>query len=484
MKRVAIYVRKSRKDENSSEDKSLELQIDTLIRIAEKHNYSYTIYKEIGSSVDSNRTEYQKLKDNIQLGIYDNSYILAKHTDRLSRDLLEALTFKNLLEKHHIKLHTPDGIFDFSLDDVDFANNIQLMLNQQEYKKTRRKLLKGKVEAAKSGNYMSSVIAFGYKRDPYTKQLLIDESKAPIVRSIFKLAVGGIPINEITRIINQKGYRNQYNRPFSSTAMKYIVKNQIYIGRIVYCSTSLGEEVIKDEAHEALVSQEDFYKVQELIKTRITGYGRRSKLGLKSPLNSLIVCGKCHYPLILDKDYQYKEPTYYTKKCHKCGGTVGQKVSIVEKAVFNALDEYNDQILNEINSLDSFTIDDVKEKLTYDLAHLQKQLRKVKVKDDNLLDLYLNGEIEKSRYRSRKDDLDEEAASLNQSIADIKTEIEQQSVESKKEQMLKLYNQSKMISSLSLHEQNHLFSLLIERVLLTKTEKYSVPEITIVWREL
>ena len=82
MKRVAVYLRKSRGDVEDLEKHKMQL-----LDICQKNNYSYDLYEEIGSSDTlEERPQMNKLLDNIN----KYSRVLVVALDRLSRNELHS----------------------------------------------------------------------------------------------------------------------------------------------------------------------------------------------------------------------------------------------------------------------------------------------------------------------------------------------------------------------------------------------------------
>lgn len=80
IKKVAIYSRKSRDDET---EEALKKQLHHLIEICNQNNWEYDVYKEVGSSQDNKRPEYNKMVSRLQK--YDYDAVLVTDQDRLTR---------------------------------------------------------------------------------------------------------------------------------------------------------------------------------------------------------------------------------------------------------------------------------------------------------------------------------------------------------------------------------------------------------------
>ena len=104
------------------------------------------------------------------------------------------------------------------------------------------------------GEFIGNYAPFGYQKDPEDHhRLIIDPEEADIVRLIFELYVGGMPVARIAKKMNelhimtpgeyqvQKGAKSfithERNYPktksWAITTINTILKNEVYIGNMV-----------------------------------------------------------------------------------------------------------------------------------------------------------------------------------------------------------------------------------------------------------
>ena len=107
----------------------------------------------------------------------------------------------------------------------------------------------------------------------------IEESEADIIRKIYDLYLSGIKPTQISRMLNDEGKRTRRGEKFSRLAIYRILSQETYTGKLILqktfnvkekgCSVkNAGEKTmyIVENAHEAIISQEIFNKVQEIKK--------------------------------------------------------------------------------------------------------------------------------------------------------------------------------------------------------------------------
>jgi site-specific DNA recombinase len=106
------------------------------------------------------------------------------------------------------------------------------------------------------------------------------------VRYIFRLYLqDGLGIRLIARRLNEEGLQTRRSAPWSMVTIRDILRNRAYLGTY----QRLGVRV--PGTHEALVSPEDFRRVQERLSDRRTNYSPRRVSGFL--LSGLVRCGSC-----------------------------------------------------------------------------------------------------------------------------------------------------------------------------------------------
>jgi len=186
-----VYVRKSREDE--TED-TLNRQQEVLLEQCRRNNWTYDLYKEVGSSQDLNRPQLQAMLEKVRTFHYDG--VLVADLDRLSRNTIHFGIIKEIFISVGCFGITLNKIYDFSKDDDDFMSDIQSVLSKQEYQTIKRRLIRGARQSAKEGNWMGKKSPIGYKYNKSTKRLEVSDD-APVIKHLFKLYRQGLSTKEI-----------------------------------------------------------------------------------------------------------------------------------------------------------------------------------------------------------------------------------------------------------------------------------------------
>lgn len=140
----------------------------------------------------------------------------------------------------------------------------------------RRKAIKGEVLGRPP---------YGYRAGPAHRLAVVPE-EAAVVRHIFRLYLrDGLGVRLIARRLNEEEVRTHQGRLWSMVSVRDILRNRAYLGTY----NRLGVRVPSN--HQAIISHEDFRRVQERLDShRPTGDGRQMAT---FALSGLVYCGAC-----------------------------------------------------------------------------------------------------------------------------------------------------------------------------------------------
>lgn len=208
---------------------------------------------------------------------------------------------------------------------VAFRNMVYAYYSRDISEKVRS----GKRAKARQGAYMSAFSPIGYCKDNDDKNhLLVDENSAGIVRRIFRMCGAGLLVREIVDILNAgqiptpgqlkmaQGLHHQWWLGLQKTArwdissVTRILRDERYLGNAVYgrkSRTVLGDYRVKStrkedwivvpDAHEAIVTTEEFEAAQKKLKEYVQVKSRKRRDHLFA---GKIRCGVCGYALVYE----------------------------------------------------------------------------------------------------------------------------------------------------------------------------------------
>ena len=289
-KKVAIYLRKSRfDDESETLDEVLKRHEKLLNDYCERNNLIIEkVYKEVvsGDSIEK-RPQVQKLLEDISEGLYDGVVVI--EIERLSRgnpiDQFEILeTFKEA----KAKIYTLQKVYDFSSDnDIDEEYfEFGLFMSRREYKTIRRRLIRGKQQALKEGFYVAPNLPYGYSKKRIDKgYVLIPNEEAEVVKMIFnKFVYENYFIGEIKNYLNDNGIKPVNGGLWTATTVRQVMRNKTYLGYI----PAKRRSVYYKGKHDPIIDEDTFYKAQAMLD--INAAKVPEKLKLVNPFATLIYC--------------------------------------------------------------------------------------------------------------------------------------------------------------------------------------------------
>ena len=273
-------------------------------------------YKEVGSaeSLDA-RPEITKLLKAVESpGI---KAIMVVDVQRLSRgDLEDAGRLIKILRYTNTYVITPHKTYDIR-DEYDRDAFERELKRGNEYLEYFKKIqARGKLASVKEGNYVGSVAPYGFNKtiiveDKKTCHTLVErKDQADAVRMIFDWYCNeDIGVTLICRRLEELGIKTKSGRDTWKPSMIFsILENVHYIGcvrwnwrktitiiedqeiRKLRPKAKVDEYLIFEGKHEAIISEEVFYKAREIKGKR---HRTKRNLKLKNPFSGIMYCKKC-----------------------------------------------------------------------------------------------------------------------------------------------------------------------------------------------
>lgn len=214
--------------------------------------------------------------------------------DRLSRNMRHLLNLKADLEET-VALHFVNAAFEDSPSGQLFFQ-IRGSVGEYERKLIRQRTMRGQRERVVSGLMVGGRVPYGYTYEPgsqrrYSGRLLVDESKAAIVREIFAWHAAGVSVREIAARLNERALPTWGGKPWGHTSVRWILGSATYTGAFHWKAKS-GMVAIPVPA---IVEQSLFDAVRlRLAENRDLFHGRPSRMFLLSGLASC-QCGRRLY---------------------------------------------------------------------------------------------------------------------------------------------------------------------------------------------
>lgn len=268
MDKVALYLRKSREETETTEE-TLARHERMLLEYCSRNNLIIDkIYKEVvsGESV-ANRPEMQKLLEDVYSGSYDGVVVI--EIERLSRgNQIDQAEILEIFKKSDTKIYTLNKVYDLSKEEFDEEFlEFGLFMSRREYKIICRRLLRGRLQAQKEGYYIGSILPYGFSKVKKEKGwVLVPSQDATIVELIFTKYLDGMGITDICKYLNNAGIKPLRADTWSEYLVRAILKNKTYIG---YLYSKKNKCWIKGK-HEPIIDINLFNQVQLKLNKNMT----------------------------------------------------------------------------------------------------------------------------------------------------------------------------------------------------------------------
>ena len=413
-----IYCRKSSEEDNK-QVQSLDTQERIMVEFATKNNLKIIdILKEAKSArFANNRDLFNSMIKRIESG--EANAVLVAHVDRLSRNLTEAGTLSELLQKGFIKeITTPYRTFNTSLDlmymgfDFVFATHYSTQLSVKVKEGIDSKVLKGEYPTH---------APLGY----YNKEgkIYVDEIKAPYFRKLFELyATNNYSLKEVGDILHKEGLRTKGGYKVGKTVLHRALTNPIYRGDFIW-GGKLYEGV-----HEEIISKELFDTVQRILASK-----NRSKKQLHDFLyRGYLTCAVCGCKLTATKKKEQYDYYYCTNGKNFCE----QHKNYMDNDYVNKLisKTFSEVIVDK--EMCDLSLEQYKQDIRKDNNYqgnaknlLETQLAKVEAKLDKLVDMNLEGLLTKEKYTEKQNKLFTEKGLLQEQLNKLPTQITENTLE-------------------------------------------------------
>ena len=292
---TALYCRISLDDGGDNESMSISNQKIMLRDFAEKNGMvQYEYYVDDGyTGRNFNRPSFQRMIADIEAGKI--GCVITKDLSRLGRNYIEAGSYIEIFfPKHKVwYIAITDGVDSLTRQEMDITP-FKNILNDMYSRDISKKVLSGITIRSRQGKFCGGTPPLGLMRDPEDKgHLIIDPKTAPIIRKIYDYALDGLGCMRISKKLmeekipvthvksNTERQENYYY--WAGSRISHILRNPFYKGaHLVFRTHQKGirsntydiipreEWEIIENCHDAIVSPEEWDKVQELIDRRPT----------------------------------------------------------------------------------------------------------------------------------------------------------------------------------------------------------------------
>jgi site-specific DNA recombinase len=232
--------------------------------------------------------------------------IVVARLDRFARSAVDALTSIHRLTDAGARLVSVEDNFDASTPMGRFAIGILTLIAELELERIKDGWETAVSEAVGRGIHISARPPTGYTRDKEGR-LLPDKAAASYITEAFRKRATGASWAELARFLEEnKVYPRSGNQHWSKAGVAALIKNPVYLGQ------ARSGKVVKEGAHEPLVTRAEFDAAQATKKSLLSQ--QDGSLASQAMLGGLARCAGCGHTLKItgntDKSGQ-RYPVYY-----------------------------------------------------------------------------------------------------------------------------------------------------------------------------
>lgn len=362
-------------------------------------------------------SETKRMLKDIQTGTITG--LIFSKLARLARNTKELLEFSELFRECNADLISLAEAIDTSSPAGRLFYTIIAAMAQWEREEIAERVAASVPIRAKLGKPLGGQATLGYKWDG--KQLLVDETEAPIRKQVYEVFLQTKRKKATASKLNELGYRTRNGSKFSDTTVARLLRDPTAKGiRRANYTKSLGENkkwIIKPKSEwveiscPAIISESLWDECNNLLDQQ------EKKRVPKGPKTVHLLSGYL-YCECGDKMYVYTETPVY--KCKKCKRKIEAadideiyheqlKSFLLTDADIASIAEAGDNILLEKETLYKTTL---------------QEFNTLKKKVSDLVNLRLNGELQKDDFAQLYRPIEEQVRQLEKRLPELEAEID------------------------------------------------------------
>lgn len=337
--RVCAYARVS--TDSIEQGESFENQVITYERLI-KSNPEYEfigVYADQGiSGTSENRPEFQRMMEDCRNGKID--LIITKSISRFARNTTIVLNYTRELKQLGIGVYFEENNINTLSAEGELMMTVLASFAQEESRSISENNKWSIGKRFERGEGMINTTRFmGYDKDK-TGDLVINKAEAKIVRRIFEMYLSGEGCHRIAKILNDEGIKTITGSKWHSSTIKGMLINEKYKGDFhiqkYYTPEGKRNHTVKNngevksfyvsENHPAIVSEEEWQQVQELMQYHKEQRNIQSgnKYQNRYPMSGMLICPHCGKSLrrryVYNRKVEWICSTYIQKGKEACNG--------------------------------------------------------------------------------------------------------------------------------------------------------------------
>ena len=492
--KVGLYLRLSRDDGDTDESMSITNQRDFLQKYVAGRGWQVTnIYIDDGyTGTNFQRPDFQRLLKDIEKCQIDT--VITKDFSRLGRDQIGTMYYYQVyfpqMQVRYIAVN--EGI------DTAAGNSNEIMLpflaayNDFYTADISRKVRSALDTRKGNGFFIGAQAPLGYQKDPMQKGHLVpDPETAPVIQNLFQIYLSCGSVIGTAKRMTEMGIptpsewkqtlptQQRFPGMWNETMVRRILTNPTYAGHLTQNrARKLGYKVAKKVAlpqeewiivpntHIPLVSQQEFDRVQEMIRVR----SYLPTAGEGHLLTGMAFCADCGSPMTYVRESDTR--TYMVCQGYRKGGRLRYCTAHCMREDF-VIESIRQQLQMMAQRLDaealgkSATVDYSHQQLLKQIQSAKRKLDQCKMMMQSLYRDKTNGTLSEEEFAELFQKNRQEREQLTHYIEESGTHLEQENAQ---EQLLERVRQMLSFENLD----RGVLSTLVDRVLIHENKEIEI----------
>ena len=456
--KAAAYIRLSYTDDRASESDSVGNQRRLIQDFANRSPDIEIVMEKIDdgySGIIFDRPAFKEMMQEVMDGTIN--CVIVKDLSRLGREYIETGRYlRRVFPTYGVRFIAITDNIDTAQESSsdELTVSVKNIMNEAYCRDISVKTRTALDVKRRNGDFVGAFTVYGYIKSEENKNRLVPDPYAShVVRDIFRMRLEGASALHIANELNRleilsplaykrnnglpyakKGYTDRVDCKWSATTVIRILRDETYIGTLVQGKRGTSNYKVKElelrppsewvrvtDAHEALITKQDFELVQRIsgIDTRIS-----PQKGTVFPFSGILICGCCGARMtrktnrVKGKEYHY----YYcpTGKKNGCCHPVTLREDTLMDCVWQTVKCYIENVASLealLKSIDQSSLNRalIAEYSTH-IANNERRLEQVMQYKANLYESLVRGELSKAEYASFKALYTGQAESIKKSI--------------------------------------------------------------------
>ena len=487
--KVAAYARVStdKEDQKNSYESQLKYYMEKMN--ANQKWIATQVYADeaISGTQDYKRSDFMRMIHDALNGKFD--LLLTKSISRFARNTVDTLSYvRKLKEKNVAILFEEENINTLEMSG-ELLLTILSSVAQQESETISSHVKLGLKMKMQRGELVGFHGCYGYDYDKLTKTLTVNEEEKKVIQYIFGRYAQGAGTTMIAKELTEAGIPTRRGNPiWCETVIRKIIKNEKYKGDLLQGKTftvdpithrrleNMGEEqkYLIEKNHEAIIDDETWDKVQEILQKRSESYNKGTRNGTFrrmyafSGITYCAFCGRlvtrknwvsstknkkawyCSTAIKQGRKYCRDSKPIPEKVIEKCFLDTYRVLCTDKATIIRNFMEKAEPILQENNSKEEI------EKLNIQEHDLKERLKK-------LLDLKLNNTITEEAFKEKNHEIERKIRNIQKQIENkVGTVNKEVNLKSKMEEIKNLLKSHDIITEFD----REVFDILVDKVII------------------